>query len=81
MCALKILDIKIVYINFIIQINAISRKYIFKNLLLYPECVMTMKGTPYRTVTSGYEWHRFIYYYHNKLKGYFLIVRLYKQLI
>lgn len=40
---------------------------------------MSMKGTPYRTVTSGYEMAQiFIYYYHNKLKGYFLIVRLYK---
>lgn len=41
----------------------------FKDFSLYPECVMTMKGTPYRTVTSDYEMAQIcLDYYRNKLK-------------
>lgn len=66
----KILDIKLVYTNLIVQINATSHaNTCFKDFSLYPECVMTMKGTPYRTVTSDYEMAQIcLDYYRNKLK-------------
>lgn len=52
----KILDIKTVYINILMyKLTQYHVKTFSKTFFLYPECVTTMKGTPYRTVTSDYE--------------------------